>query len=71
MELTNQEKIEIVEQHLKNVLLSEYNINLTIEEATAIAEPIEANVSALNLQLADILAQKAALNSELAKLQTN
>jgi hypothetical protein len=68
IELTNEEKIGVVEQHLKSLAFNEYNLVLSIEEAQAASAPNQTNISALNLQLDDIRAQKAALQSELANL---
>jgi hypothetical protein len=70
IELTPEEKITIVEQHLKNIAYSEYNANLSLLEAQSAATPNQANVSATNAQLADILAQKAVLQSELDSLNS-
>lgn len=71
IELTNEEKAGVVEQHLKSLAFNEYNLVLSIEEANAAAVPNETNITALNLQLDDIRAQKTALQGELASLGGN
>jgi hypothetical protein len=68
IELTNEEKAGVVEQHLKSLAFNEYNLVLSIEEANAASSPNETNIAALNLQLDDIRAQKSALQGELATL---
>jgi hypothetical protein len=68
IELTSEEKIAIVEQHLKNVLYSEYNAQLTLIEAQAVSTPNQANVDATNAQLKDIAAQKSLLQKEIDSL---
>jgi chaperonin cofactor prefoldin len=69
IELTNDEKIQVVEQHLRNIIYGEYNINLSIKENQSVAMPDQSSIDSLNLQLADLSAKKAALESELSKLQ--
>ena len=62
--LTPEEKLQIAEQHLKTVLFSEYNIELSLVEAQSASTPNKSNIDALNAQGRDIAAQKAALQSE-------
>lgn len=69
IELTNDEKIQVIEQHLRNLVYSEYNIGLSIKENQSVAMPDQSSIDSLNLQLADLSAKKAALESELSKLQ--
>jgi hypothetical protein len=67
--LTNEEKINIVTQHLKNAYTNEYNLEMSLVEANAKAIPDQANIDSINAQLTDISAQKTALEAELASLQ--
>lgn len=69
IELTNDEKIQVIEQHLRNLVYSEYNIGLSIKENQSVAMPDQSSIDSLNLQLADLSAKQAALQAELAKLQ--
>ena len=69
IELTNDEKIQVIEQHLRNLVYSEYNIGLSIKENQSVAMPDQSSIDSLNLQLADLSAKQAALQTELAKLQ--
>jgi hypothetical protein len=68
IELSAEDKITIVEQHLKNVLYSEYNAQLALIEANALSTPNQASVDSANAQLRDVTAQKAALQAELDSL---
>lgn len=67
-ELTNEEKIAIVLQHLKNIAYSEYNAILTLAQEQALAEPNQQNIKTLTDQIADIVAQKQILEEELNSL---
>lgn len=68
IELTAEEKSTIVLQHLKTVAYAEYNAILSLAEAQAVATPNVDNVTSLTNQLADITAQKQALEAELDSL---
>lgn len=68
IELTVEEKTGIVLQHLKNVAYAEYNAVLSLAEAQAVTNPNTENISSLTNQLADITAQKQALQEELDSL---
>ena len=64
IELTNDEKIMIVEQHLKNLAYSDYNLMVSLEEAKAVAVPDQTIIDSLTLQLDDT-------RSKIATLETN
>ena len=66
--LTNEEKSGIVSQHIKNVEYSLYNLNLSLIEENAVSSPDADKISSLNDQIADLNAQKTALQSELSAL---
>lgn len=67
-ELTNQEKTEVVNQHLKNVEYSLFNLNLSLVEEQAVATPSSANIASLNSQITELSAKKTVLLAELADL---
>jgi len=67
--LTNEEKINIVTQHLKNTYTNEYNLDVSLIEANAKSTPDQANIDSINAQLSDLAAQRTALEAELASLQ--
>lgn len=65
MELTNEEKLAIIQQHLKSILYNEYNAVLSLNEARAVTKPQQAAIDNFNTQLVDIRSQKDALQKEL------
>jgi hypothetical protein len=67
-ELTNEEKKGIVEQHLKNIAFSEYNLTLSLTAEEALENPSSSNLLSLNSQKDDLEAQKSALLAELNSL---
>lgn len=67
-ELTNEEKISVVNQHLKNLEYSAFNLHLSIVEEEASSSPNAENLSSLNYQVAEINAKKTALLAELEEL---
>lgn len=68
--LTTEEKIAIVQQHLKNVLYNQYNVYLSLLESNAVSEKNDQEIARLTEQQNDILAQKTALTSELDSLES-
>jgi hypothetical protein len=68
IELTSEEKAKVIEQHIKNVAYSEYNLTLSLIEAQAVTSPNAELVSSLNKQLEESVAQKQALQDELDSL---
>ena len=66
--LTNEEKSAIVNQHIKNVEYSIYNIELSVIAENAVSSPDADKITSLNNQLADLTAQKTALEAELSAL---
>lgn len=63
--LTNEDKIAILNQHIKNLSYSLYNVEVSKIEANAVASPNASTISSLNAQIAELTAQIAALNDEL------
>jgi predicted nucleic acid-binding Zn-ribbon protein len=70
VELSNDQKISIINQHLTNLAYSAYNIELSIEESKVVSTPDTANIAALQSQLEDVNKQVAALNAEMQSIQT-
>jgi hypothetical protein len=69
IELTNDEKMMVVTQHIKNINYSLYNLNLSLNEARAIAVPNQDTINGLILQINDANAQLAVLQQEQSSLQ--
>jgi type I restriction-modification system DNA methylase subunit len=68
LELTNEEKVTIINSHLKNLAYNKFNIEISVIEENAKSSPDSSNLANLNSQISEIDAQIAALNSELAEL---
>lgn len=67
--ITNDDKINVVNQHLKNVDLNTYNLELSVIEENAKSTPSQIQLNSLQTQLTDLAAQKTLLEAELASLQ--
>lgn len=68
--LTNEEKLSIVNQHIKSVEYSLYGHSLDLIQANAVASPDAGQVSAINARIAEANAVKAALVTEKNSLTT-
>ena len=66
--LTNEEKVNIVEQHLKNLEYSRFNLGISLIEESVSASN-DASISSLKEQLSSIDAKIEVLKQELLKLQ--
>lgn len=66
--LTNQEKIDIINQHLKNLEYSKYNSEISLVEESAAVEPQQNLIKEIQDQLDSINAKQAALLSEIDSL---
>lgn len=64
IELQAADKKSIVEQHLKAVSLSKYNVELSLLEANSLTDKNQGSIDALNIQLIELQAQYDALNTE-------
>jgi hypothetical protein len=67
-ELTNEEKISIIDQHLKNLEYNRYNLEISMIELTSGTNPKEESIEDLQADIDSIVAQKTALLAELASL---
>ena len=68
-ELTDSEKVAVVNSHLKNLEQNKYNIELSLIQENALDNPVQSVVDSLNSQLADIASKKTALLAELSSLE--
>ena len=68
VELTDDQKISVLRQHLSGLLYSQYNIQISIQEASIVKNPDQANLENLNINLQDVNAQIDLLNTKLAEL---
>ena len=67
-ELTNAEKISIIDQHLKNLEYNRYNLQVSILELTSATNPKQESIDDIQAQIDSIVAQQTALNAEVASL---
>jgi hypothetical protein len=66
--LTNEEKVAIVEQHLKSLEYSKFNLSISLIEESSITSVKQDIVDDLEKQLVDIDAKIESLTAELATL---
>jgi hypothetical protein len=66
--LTNEEKIEIINQHLRTIDYAIYNSELEKIEAEAIENPVAEVISAITDNLANLNLKRSALAAEKATL---
>jgi hypothetical protein len=69
-QLTTQEKIDIINSHIKNIAINQYNVQLNLVEENAKPAPDASNVLAYNNQITQMTNQIVALEAEAAKLST-
>jgi hypothetical protein len=67
-ELTNAEKISIIDQHLKNLEYNRYNLEISVLELTSGTNPKQESITDIQAQIDSIIAQQTALNAEIASL---
>jgi hypothetical protein len=68
-ELTNEEKIGIVNQHIKTLNYNKYNLNLTILELNAVSSPNQATINEMILQISDLDDKISVLETEKTTLE--
>lgn len=70
MELTNEEKIGILNQHIKNVLINKYNVQIAViaEESATVID--QTKINDLNSQMSSEQSKYNALLLELESLQS-
>jgi hypothetical protein len=66
--LTNEEKIGIVEQHLRNLEYSKFNVSISLIEESSITPVKQDLIDDLEKQISDINAKIESLVAELATL---
>jgi|694.fasta_scaffold06855_36 membrane protease subunit (stomatin/prohibitin family) len=71
IELTNEEKLNIVNQHLKSVDYSIYGLQLDLLEINSISNPDASQVSNINTRITAANAKRAALVTERDSLTSN
>ena len=69
MELSNQDKIGIVENHLRASMVNSYSLQISIIEERSMPTPNPETIAALEQRLEIELARQGALDKELATLK--
>ena len=67
--LTNADKLNLVNQHIKSIDFQMYNIELDLIEANAESPVNSENISTSNARLNSLTAKRAALESESETLE--
>jgi hypothetical protein len=67
-ELSNEEKTSIIEQHLKNLEYSKFNLEMSLVQELAVTNPQQTVVNSLQEQLDEIITKNTKLLEELAKI---
>jgi pimeloyl-CoA synthetase len=68
MELIKEEKIEIINVHLKSVVENIFNINMLIIQESAVSPINQESLDALEKQLENLFLKQEALKNELEKV---
>jgi hypothetical protein len=68
-ELTNEEKIGIINQHIKSLNYNKYNLNITMLELNAISSPNQATINEIVLQISDLDDKISVLETEKTTLE--
>lgn len=64
MELTNDEKRSILNQHLKNIVVNKYNLHVALVAEQSATNPNEVNISNINADMASEQSKYDALMAE-------
>lgn len=66
--LSNEDKVAIINQHKKNIEYNKYNLEVSMIEENAVANPSQSAIDSLNDQIADLDNKLTALDAEIASL---
>jgi len=66
IELTKEEKTQIINSHQRNLAYSKYNLEIDIVQENAKTDPSATTLSSLQSQIAEVAGQLSALDAELA-----
>ena len=68
IELSKEEKVSIVNQHIKTLKYNKYVYQISIKEEEAVETPSASRVDSLNAKIAEVDAKVAALSAEITAL---
>jgi hypothetical protein len=69
--LTTEEKIGMINQHIKNIELNQYNLDLSLIEENALDKPDSGRVESLEAQIAEAATKINALKQVLTRLEAD
>lgn len=69
MELDIEEKINIIDQHKRNIQYSKYNLEITLLTENAVSEPDNNIIKSITDKITDLNNKIAVLDKELASLK--
>lgn len=68
--LTQEERTAIINQFVKNLEYTKYNLYVSLIAERAVDQPNQNNIDSFNSQLNDVNKKISALNAELAKVES-
>ena len=66
IELSKEEKIQIINSHQRNLAYSKYNLEIDVLQENAKTSPSAVTVTSLQAQITEVTSQLSALDEELA-----
>lgn len=69
IDLTKEEKCQIIRSHIKNIEYTKYNLELSILAEESVDVPNETSIIGFRLQLDDANAKELALKDELVRVE--
>ncbi len=69
IELTKDEKIQIINNHIKNLKSNKYNLEVSLIEENSLDEINNSTVTVLNTEISNTTSRIEALEAEIIKLQ--
>jgi hypothetical protein len=67
-ELTKDEKIQIINNHIKNLKTNKYNLEVSLIEESALESVSDVTVSSLTTEISNTISRIQALEAEIIKL---
>ena len=65
IQLSKDEKLQIINNHIKSLLYTKYNLEIDVMQENAKSAPVASSITAFENQIEDIEGQITALNTEL------
>jgi hypothetical protein len=68
IELSKEEKISIINQHIKTLKYNKYDYQISIKEEESVETPATSRIDSLNSKIAEVDAKVVALSAEIVLL---